>query len=341
MIRYVYLLLITIGLAQDISQVPVTFYLGNTAEASLDSNQALYYHVELCTAGVAKRQYASLQLYDSENPSFNTTSKPYVVAQVSVCYNRFDAQCVIAANYKWGVQVEAVPNISWPVADNETDYYIRVMGQNKASEFSMELSFVEEENTAAFPWTSILPFNTNGQSTPKTLSMIQYWKYEALQSVANEDEKVFALGYCTQDGSTIDEVDISLSTMPSTIDFSLVQTALQSVANEDEKVFALGYCTQDGSTIDEVDISLSTMPSTIDFSLVQTWACPQTVDVGSCTASSSQTSGWYNFRVASFILLRCPDEGTKTTKNGLWVKVRGYGANSNGMNYFYLYATAG
>jgi len=295
MIRYVYLLLITIGLAQDISQVPVTFYLGNTAEASLDSNQALYYHVKLCTAGVAKRQYASLQLYDSENPAFNTTSKPYVVAQVSVCYNRFDAQCVIAANYKWGVQVEAVPNISWPVADNETDYYIRVMGQNKASEFSMELSFVEEENTAAFPWTSILPFNTNGQSTPKTLSMIQYWKYEALQSVANEDEKVFALGYCPQDGSTIDEVDISLSTMPSTIDFSLVQT----------------------------------------------WACPQTVDVGSCTASSSQTSGWYNFRVASFILLRCPDEGTKTTKNGLWVKVRGYGANSNGMNYFYLYATAG
>jgi len=114
-----------------------------------------------------------------------------------------------------------------------------------------------------------------------------------------------------------------------------------SVTNGETKAFALAYCDQ-GTTISSIDVAVSAMVtqghSAGDFSLFQQWACPQTIAVSACTYVQSMINYWYSPKVATFNLLPCREEGTKTTKDGIWVIVSGNGANLDSNNTFVLNA---
>jgi len=208
--------------ADDIVSLPVTFYLDQLQSAPTDYRQALYYYVGLCKKGISDRKQAVLQIYEGANPEWNTTYHPYIVVQVSKCFNNFTQDCVIATNYQWGVNVKAVSNISWTL-NNETDkYWIRVMGQYKPSEFSMELSFNDTANVFSYPWTSIHPFNTDHQVINSAQPLLQYWKAEGEYTVDNDVPITFEIGYCDQ-SENIKGIDVSLAAKTDSNDYSLVQ----------------------------------------------------------------------------------------------------------------------
>lgn len=277
--------------AVDIVSLPVTFYLDQLESASTDHTKALYYYVGLCEKGTSERKQAVLQIYEGENPEWNMTYSPYIVVQVSKCFNNFTKDCTVATNYVWGINVKAYPNISWAL-DNETnEYWIRVMGQYKASEFSMEISFNDSADIVSYPWTTNSPFNTEQMTIPP-VPLLQYWKAEGEYTVNNDNPVIFEIGYCNQ-----------------------------------------------GENIKGIDVSLAAKTDTTDYSLIQQWACPQTISTNDCTQSNAQSVGWYNPKIASFSLLPCIIDGTKTTANGIWVFVTGNGANADSKNSFSFYAT--
>jgi len=276
--------------------LPVTYYLPGLEQAnSQNPADAVYYYAKLCEAGVAGRTQAMLQLFESDNPEWNTANGPYVVAQVSVCENDFGSDCVIATNYRFvdGSRAEAHPNISWTIG-NETEYYIRAMGEYTNSEFSMELTFTDGLTPFAFPYSVDVPFmSTKFPSSRNPDAMEQYWKTSVAASVKNSNEQAFSLAYCDQ-GKTISRINVA-------------------VIQAREGVEA-------------------------DYSLMQQWACPQTIELAKCTYIAAQISYWYNPAVSTFNLLPVIEEGQKTTKNGIWIKVSGHGANKDLMNTFVLNA---
>jgi len=274
--------------------LPVTYYLPYREEANhVNPNDAVYYFAKLCDAGVAHRTQAVLRLFETDNPKWITNNEPYVVAQVSVCENDFSDDCVIATNYRFAdSKAEAIPNISWTIG-NETEYFIRAMGEFANSEFSMELSFTDGLTTFSYPYSTDVPFmGTQFPSSKTPVAMEQYWKTSVAASVKNKETQAFSLAYCDQ-GKTISSINVAVSQV---------------------------------------------LESGSDYSLMQQWACPQTIALEKCTYITSQMYYWYNPAVATFNLLQCNEEGTKTTKNGIWIQVSGYGANEDLMNTFVLNA---
>lgn len=220
---YVFLTYLISNLAfikgQEPIELSVTYNLPELERASIDPTNAVYFYASLCEKGINSKKQAVLQLYDASNIEWNTTNNGFPVVQVSICENDFSADCVIATNYKWGVQVDAVPNISWTIG-NETVYFIRVMAGYAETDFSMELSFINSTNTFSYPYISNTPFNGYQMFTsPNPLG--QYWKSNVLYTVQNNAFIKFSVAFCDQ-GQTIKGINIALSTPPNVTDYSLV-----------------------------------------------------------------------------------------------------------------------
>jgi hypothetical protein len=215
------LAMIATSLAQTPLDLPVTFYLKELEQADTDNANIKYYYATLCSQGIANEKQAVLQIYVSGNVNWNTTAKPFVVVQVSVCQNDYSPQCVIATNYQWGATVKAIPNISWALQSNETAYYIRAMAGYAPTEFSMELSFTSGDDLVSYPWSTDVPFMTQ---TPNNQyeALEQYWKSNEEYNVANEAFRYFAVAYCNQ-GKTVTGIDVSIAAPPSITDYSLMQ----------------------------------------------------------------------------------------------------------------------
>eukprot|EP00483_Globobulimina_turgida_P001878 UN01880 len=110
------------------------------------------------------------------------------------------------------------------------------------------------------------------------------------------------------------------------------------VSDEGHKHFSLAYCNQ-GHAINGINVVLTAPSDITDYSLLQQWACPQTVPIAECTNSNSTSNGWHNFRISSFNLMECDNKPDRTTANGIFIVVQGDGANLNGLNEFFLYAS--
>ena len=109
------------------------------------------------------------------------------------------------------------------------------------------------------------------------------------------------------------------------------------VKNLELVYFELAYCNEDNA-VTGIDIALTTPPSDSDALLTQ-YACPQTIQVSDCTQSEAKQYGWLNAQVASFNLLVCNDETQRSTQEGIYVVVEGYGGDPTRNNYFFLQAT--
>jgi len=280
--------------------LPVTFYLPTLATAdSANPANAVYYYAHLCPAGLAGRQQANLHIFESSNVDWNTANKPYVVAQVSVCENDFGPSCVIATNYQY------------------------VEGGSKV-DAQPNISWTMQNETAYF-------IRAMGGYVSSVFSMEL--------TFSEIDANHFAYPY------TLDVPFMSQSFPPSKQPVPMAQywkaMVADTVENGGNKSYALAYCDQ-GSTVKGMDVAVSSVPdigSAADFSLMQLWACPKTTPLSSCTPTeAAYFVGWANQGVASFNLMSCDEDNTRTTKNGIFVLVAGNGANKDESNSFVLNA---
>jgi len=280
--------------------LPVTFYLPTLATAdSSNPGNAVYYYAHVCSAGVAGRQQANLHIFESNNVDWNTANKPYVVAQVSVCENDFGPSCVIATNYQY------------------------TSGGSKV-DAQPNISWTMQNETAYF-------IRAMGGYVSSVFSMEL--------SFSEIDANQFAYPY------TLDVPFMSQSFPPSKQPVPMAQywktMVADTVENGGNKSFALAYCDQ-GTTVKGIEVVVSSVPDTssaADFSLMQQWACPQTTPLSSCTTTeAAYFVGWANQGVASFNVMTCAEDSTRTTKNGIFVLVGGYGANKDESNSFVLNA---
>jgi len=286
------------GHSTDEVELPVTFYLPTLATASTDNSAAVYYYAHLCPKGIAGRQQANLHIFLPNNVNWNTVNGPYVVAQVSKCENDFGPNCVIATNYQY------------------TDGGAKVDALGS-------ISWTMQNESVYF--IRAMAGNVNNQFSMEL-------------SFSDVDANQFAYPY------TLDVPFMSQSFPPSKEPEPMAQywktEVADTVENGGNKSYALAYCDQ-GATVKGIDVAVSSMPDTgsaPDFSLMQQWACPQTTALSSCTQSKADFVGWANLHVASFNLMPCDEVSGRTTKNGIFVRVAGYGANKDESNSFVLNA---
>ena len=216
--------------ASPVINIPVTYYPYDILTAPEQEANALYFQIDACKQGIANQKKAQLSIILKDNVHWNTTSsKGYVVVQVSKCKDSFTPQCVFAQNYKPGAHYEAIPVISWDLSiTNETTYYLRVMAPLVATLFSMELSFGNDYSGESYPYVDDQPFNSEKPATSVQL-LSQYWRSDAQYNVYNDDRQPFFLAFCPQPGIT--GINVATTTLPNPTDQFLAQIQQWACSN--------------------------------------------------------------------------------------------------------------
>lgn len=167
-----------------VTNIPVVFYLGESATAVANVEQYLYYHIALCPRATQNYKQVQLEIALPNNPGWtNTSTDGFVMAQVSICEGSFTQNCVIAQNYVWnnGINIKAEPVITWTHSNDTGDIFIRILSANLPTEFSMELQMVNA-NPSHYSYVNDFPFS--GSSVTKTPTVMgQYWRANAQYNV--------------------------------------------------------------------------------------------------------------------------------------------------------------